>query len=121
MKKAVISIVGFGLIISGLLCFLTKKGNKVHKNTSININHTPSKDVDQSVKDVFKDSKSDELDIAAARVKAASAINERHKEAAKIVKISMDTIFNTDIKTVIHSDELSSISDELDTLLKEKD
>ena len=121
MKKAAISIVGFGLIISGILYFIINKGNNVHKKTSICNSHTPSKNADKSVKGVFKDTESDELGIAAARVKAASAINERHQEAAKIIKDSVNTIFSTDKKSGIHADELSSISDELDTLLKEND
>ena len=98
MKKVIIGIVG--LFIGIIVYFLTKQGTKRHEKTNNHKDHYRSKDVDKKAEGVFKDINSADKDIVDSRAKATSVISERHQEAAKIIKESMDTIFSTDKKMV---------------------
>lgn len=116
MKKVVSGIIGCGLLAGVVVYFISKKGNKQHNEANNNKECTQLKSDDKKVGDVFED-----IDTTVSRTKAVSTISERHKEASKLIKESMGSIFNADEKKGMHANELSDISDELDELLKEND
>ncbi len=119
MKKIIIGLVGCG-VIAGVVAYTlyvkekTSKEN-ISKNTEPTYTPTEKNSVDD---DLYQN---EVTNMVYDKKSSVESISQRHREAAEIMKGSVESIFSEDEKQGHNEKELNNISDELDDILKEID
>lgn len=120
MKENTILVIG-GIVILGFVAYAIYKCHQ--SSISNHFDDTPSPDISKGRTDVDSSHVADKhfSDFAQTKENAATAIKGTHEEAARIVKESLETIYDNKPKEnakTENRESLEKIGDDLDSLLK---
>ena len=116
MKKTLFGIISCGLLIGVSTYWIIKYLKKISKNNNEEmLNEKDSMNI--SPKHVTED---DEVDLDAIKKKSANSMYDRHKEAAQVIKESIEkTNENVELPSE-HEEEFDNMFEELDVLSEKR-
>lgn len=120
MKK-VLGIIGAGLLAGAVAYIILNKTNELTAGTVTKF----EKDSEDTSTDSYSttiikgDVHNDDTEYSDIKENFVDTVSERHKQASKIIKDAVETIYTRSEVYEDDSRELERISDELDELLKE--
>lgn len=120
MKK-VLGIIGAGLLAGAVAYIILNKTNEstvgtVTKSEKKSENASPDS---YNATIIKEDIHNDDTEYSDIKENFVDTVSERHKQASKIIKDAVETIYTRSEVYEDDSRELERISDELDELLKE--